>query len=84
MTNVDVPWGYLETDVNLSAQEAERIKTLWGQAMLNKSTPVLGHGIEFVPFSTAPQIPKAICLHCARPNLASSLWCEGCGAPLYG
>jgi hypothetical protein len=79
-----LPAGYLKAKVPLSASEIEKLSERWHAAFSGKGAafriPVLGPDVEFVPF--AGSLPDAFCKYCGIANLAASVWCGGCGAPL--
>ena len=81
VSRIRVPNGYLQADVSLSDAEAQRIKARWQQAAESGATVVMGQGIRFVEFGR-DWWPKAICTYCGSANLAVSVECTKCGAPL--
>lgn len=85
--NTQVPGMIFETDNHLSPEAVSRIKKAWQAYCENISfgkpaALVLEDGLRVRPFPVATAIPDAFCRFCSVANLRTSIWCQGCGAPM--
>lgn len=81
VSRIRVPNGYLQTDRAISDADAQRIRQRWAEAQANGTTVIMGNGVRFVEFGR-DRWPKAICTYCGSANLAVSVECAKCGAPM--
>lgn len=85
--SIQAPNIIFETDHHLSAEAAARIKKAWQayceNIMFGKPAAlILEDGLRARHVSAAPAIPDAFCRYCGVANLNTSVWCQGCGAPM--
>lgn len=85
--SIQAPNIIFETDRPISPEAAARIKKAWQAYCENiwlgkPAALVLEDGLRARPFPVAPAIPDAFCRFCGVANLSTSVWCQGCGAPM--
>jgi hypothetical protein len=86
MSNRPIPFGYLKTNMHISAEEAARVRDVWTRAMESNyaySIPVLGNGVEFVQFDK-PNNDEPVIVRCSFCGgfAAVKTNCVHCGAPI--
>lgn len=77
----------IESSRPLSPAAVERIQRSvqrWHEGIQNglHLPLILDEGLHLVQLQAVPQVPDAFCRFCGVANLSTSVWCQGCGAPM--
>jgi len=85
---IPFPFGVFQLSRVLSRADFHRIKKELADSLLvwemgSRKPIILEYGMDFIPLHQEA-ILDAFCRYCSVANLKSSVWCQGCGAPLTG